>query len=224
MADSLKTRVTRVMASGVHALIDKLEDRAPDAVMEQSLRELDAIVDEVRVELGRVSANRHLTQQRHAELNKQHEALQDQIAVALGSGREDLARAAVARQLDIEAQLPLLESSLAELARQEAEHRGYVEALAARRREMETALAQFRASRAAVTAPVGGTASTTDARLAAVTGAFDRVYERQTGLGNVARGGKLEQAAQLQTLEELMRQTQIDARMAQLKLASGGKG
>lgn len=224
MADSLKTRVTRVMASGVHALIDKLEDRAPDAVMEQSLRELDAIVDEVRVELGRVSANRHLTQQRHAELNKQHESLQDQIAVALGSGREDLARAAVARQLDIEAQLPLLESSLAELARQESEHRGYVEALAARRREMETALAQFRASRAAVAAPVGGAASTTEARLAAVTGAFDRVYERQTGLGGVARSGKLEQAAQLQTLEELMRQTQIDARMAQLKLASGGKG
>lgn len=223
MADSLKTRVTRVMASGVHALIDKLEDRAPDAVMEQSLRELDAIVDEVRVELGRVSANRHLTQQRHAELNKQHETLQDQIGVALGSGREDLARAAVARQLDIEAQLPLLEAGLAELARQESEHRGYVEALAAKRREMEQALAQFRASRAAAAAPVGGAAGTTEARLAAVTGAFDRVYERQTGLGQVARSGKLEQAAQLQTLEELMRQTQIDARMAQLKLTRGDK-
>ncbi|MFH7041222.1 PspA/IM30 family protein [Paucibacter sp. JuS9] len=218
MADSLKTRVTRVMASGVHALLDKIEDRAPEALMEQSLRELDGIVDEVRLELGRVSANRHLTQQRHAELNQQHEKLQDQIGVALGQGREDLVRAAVARQLDIEAQLPLIESSLAELARQEAEHRGYVEALGAKRREMEAALSQFRTSRAAVTAP-GAIASNTESRLQAVTGAFDRVYERQTGLSGPARAGKLADAAQLQSLEELVRQTQIEARLAQLKLS-----
>lgn len=219
MADSLKTRVTRVMASGAHALLDKLEDRAPEAVMEQALRELDAIVDEVRHELGRLSANRHLTQQRHAELNKQHETLQDQIAVALGQGRDELARAAVGRQLDIEAQLPLLETGLADLARQEQEHKRYVEALAAKRREMEAALSQFRQSRATQTT-LGSSAgnSGVEAKLAAATGAFDRVYERQTGLSGVARSGKLEQAAQLQSLDDLVRQSQIDARLAQLKI------
>jgi len=221
MAETLKNRVTRVMSSGVHALLDKLEDLAPEAQMEQALRELDAIVDEVRHELGLMSANRHLTQQRHAELNRQHETLQEQIQMAMSQGREELARAAVSRQLDIETQLPLLETGLAELARQELEHKGYVDALGAKRREMEAALSQFRQSRAtAVGAPAGLGGAGVQAKLAAVTGAFDRVYERQTGLAGVARAQQLDQAAKLQSLEDLVRQSQIDARMAQLKLKS----
>src|SRR6218665_899688 len=118
MADSLKTRVARVMAGGVNALLDRIEDKAPEAMMAQALRELDGVVDELRHELGKVTANRHLAQQRHAELNRQHEALREQLAQALVQRRDDLARAGVGRQLDIEAQLPLLEAGLAELARQ----------------------------------------------------------------------------------------------------------
>lgn len=224
MAETLKNRVGRVMAGGVHALLDRLEDRAPEAMMEQALRELDGVVDEVRHELGVHAANRHLAQQRHAELNKQHEALRDQIELALGQQREELARAAVGRQLDIETQLPLLEASLAELARQEGEHRGYVDALLAKRREMEAALSQFRQSRAgssaATAAGVNKPTGAIEARIAGATGAFDRVYERQTGLAGPARAVQLEQAGQLQSLEDLVRQTQIEARLAKLKQGS----
>lgn len=220
MAETLKNRVGRVMAGGVHALLDRIEDRAPEAMMEQALRELDCVVDEVRHELGVHAANRHLAQQRHAELNKQHEALRGQIELALSQQREELARAAVGRQLDIETQLPLLEASLAELARQEGEYRGYVDALLAKRREMEAALSQFRQSRAGsgVSAAAGAKpAVDIEARIADATGAFDRVYERQTGLAGPARAVQLEQAGQLQSLEDLVRQTQIEARLAQLK-------
>ena len=35
MADSLKTRVGRVIVGGVHALLDKIEDLSPQAAMEQ---------------------------------------------------------------------------------------------------------------------------------------------------------------------------------------------
>ncbi|RZL37077.1 MAG: hypothetical protein EOP35_09535, partial [Rubrivivax sp.] len=110
MADSLKTRVGRVIAGSVHALIDKIEDLNPQAAMEQALREADAVIDEVRHELGLVSANRHLAQQQHAKLNRSHEDLRNQIDQALGAEREDLARAAVSRQIDIEAQIPVLET------------------------------------------------------------------------------------------------------------------
>lgn len=48
MADSLKARVGRVIAGGVHALIDHIENQAPEAFMEQSLREADAVIDDVR--------------------------------------------------------------------------------------------------------------------------------------------------------------------------------
>jgi phage shock protein A len=38
MADTLKTRVGRVIAGSVHALLDKIEDQAPEAMMEQFIR------------------------------------------------------------------------------------------------------------------------------------------------------------------------------------------
>ena len=221
MADSLKTRVGRVIAGGVHALIDRIEDQAPEAMMEQSIREADAVIDDVRHELGLVSANRHLAQQQHANLNGQHEKLAGQIEQALAQGREELARAAVARQLDIEAQIPVLETTLAEQARQERELQGYVAALLAKKREMSEALSEFRKSRAAAAAtvqPGGGSAgSATELRMGAVTGAFDRLYERQTGLSGTARTTSLQQAAKLKELDDLVRENKIAERMAQLK-------
>lgn len=215
MADSLKTRVGRIVAGGMHALIDHLENQAPDAVMEQSVREASAAIDEVRHELGLVSANRHLAQQQHAHLNGQHEKLAAQIEQALAQGREDLAHAAVARQLDIEAQIPVLETTLADHARQENELQGYVAALLARKRDMQEALAGFRQSRAATAA--AGATSPAGQRLDAVAGAFDRLFQRQTGLQAGTPGGSPQQEAQLKELDELVRQHKIAERLAQLK-------
>lgn len=221
MADTLKTRVGRVIAGSVHALLDRIEDQAPEAMMEQSLREADGVIGEVRHELGQVSANRHLSQQQHASLNGQHTTLAAQAEQALAQGREDLVRAAVARQLDIEAQLPVLETTLAELTRQETELQGYVAALLAKKREMETALSEFRRSRAAAAsaAGAGGGAAPAHAehRMGQVSGAFDRLYERQTGLSPTSRSSSLQQAAQLKELEDLVRENKITERLAQLK-------
>jgi phage shock protein A len=218
MADSLKTRVGRVVAGGLHALLDRLEDLNPQAALEQALREADGVIDEVRHELGRVSANRHLAQQQHARLNRGHEDLSDQIAQALAAEREDLARAAVARQLDIEAQLPVLEATLADLARQEQELQGFTAALLAKRREMQAALVAFRQSRAAgasATQPAGQSA--VEQRLAQVTAAFDRVYQRHTGLDDTSPGGSADEAARLSELEALVRDHKIAERLARIK-------
>lgn len=217
MAESLKTRVGRVMAGGLHALLDKIEDLQPQAAMEQALREAGGVIDEVRHELGSVSANRHLAQQQHARLNASHEDLRDQVAQALTAGRDDLARAAVARQIDIEAQLPVLEATLAELARQEQELQGFTAALLARQREMQEALAAFRHSRAAAASaaqPAG--AAAVEQRLAQVTEAFERIYQRQTGL-HAAQPGGATQEAQLRELDDLVREHRIAERLARLK-------
>jgi phage shock protein A len=218
MADSLKTRVGRVIAGGVHALLDKIEDLNPHAAMEQAIREADGVIDEVRHELGTVSANRHLAQQQHAKLNRSHEELRDQIAQALGAQRDDLARAAVSRQIDIEAQIPVLETTLADLARQEQELQGFTAALLAKKREMQEALAEFRKSRAATESaaqPVGQ--ANVEQRLGKVADAFDKIYQRQTGLDGTQQAASLEQAARLSELEQLVRDHKIAERMAQIK-------
>ncbi|MBV8035942.1 PspA/IM30 family protein [Roseateles sp.] len=218
MAESLKTRVGRVIAGSMHALLDKIEDRNPQAVMEQSIREAEGVIDEVRHELGVVSANRHLAQQQHAKLNRSHQELRDQVSQALAQQREDLARAAVSRQIDIEAQIPVLETTLADLARQEQELQGFTAALLAKKREMQEALAEFRKSRAAAESaaqPLGQVS--VEQRLGRVTDAFDKIYQRQTGLDGTQRAGGLQQAAQLRELDDLVRDHKIAERMAQIK-------
>ncbi len=223
MSETLKARVGRVIAGSVHALLDRIEDQAPEAMMEQSIREAETVIGDVRHELGQVSAHRHLAQQQHASLNGQHAKLAAQIDEALAGGREDLAQAAVVRQIDIEAQLPVLEATLGEQMRQELELQGFVAALLAKRREMQDALSAFRKSRDAVAATAsplargGASNRTAEHRIDAVMDTFDRIHERQTGLSATARGTSLQQAAQLQELDELVRRNKIAERMASLK-------
>ena len=75
MAENLRSRVARIIAGGAHSLLGKIEDAAPVALLEQSVREVEQITGEVRSELGRIVANRHITQQQHAYLNREHDGL-----------------------------------------------------------------------------------------------------------------------------------------------------
>jgi phage shock protein A len=220
MADSLRVRVARVIAGGAHALIDKIEDAAPVAMLEQSVREVDAIIDEVRAELGLIAANRHLAQQQHLSLNREHEQLAASISTALNESRDDLAKTAISRQLDIEAQLPILETSLAELGGREKEMSGFVDALLGKKREMETAIRDFESSRRAADASTAMTANATNkmgAKLDAAQSSFDRTYQRQSGLSPAARGATLEQSARLKELNDMVRDNKISERLQALK-------
>ncbi len=48
MADSLASRVTRILAGSAHAFLDVVEDMAPEAMMRQAVREIDQVMGEVR--------------------------------------------------------------------------------------------------------------------------------------------------------------------------------
>jgi phage shock protein A len=222
MTDSLRTRVTRLITGGAHALMDRVEGAAPVALLEQAAREVDQLADEVRAELGLVTANRHLAQQQHLHLNREHEELNAAIQTALAAGKDDLARNAVARQIDIEAQLPVLDASLTERVQKEKELSGYVDALLAKRREMDAAIRDFETSRQQAAAPsLGGSAaaaaSPIEQRLRAAQAAFDRTHQRHTGLDAAGQRAGMEQTARLRELGELVRDNKINERLAALK-------
>jgi phage shock protein A len=149
MADTLGARVGRIVAGGAHAIVDALEGVMPDALGQQALREVDQGVDEVRAELGKTIAARHLAAKRLTEQSSRHDELTAQIDLALSQGREDLVRAALEHQLDIEAQIPVLENAVANAAERQAELEGYLSALQATRREMGEDLQSLNATRAA---------------------------------------------------------------------------
>lgn len=221
MNETLSNRVKRIVAGGAHAIVDAIEDAAPEVVMEQAIRELDGAMDDVRAELGKVLANKHLATKRLAEENAKHEALGERIELALKEKREDLAEAAISQQLDIEAQLPVVEAAIRDGADGEKELEGYLAALGAKRREMVADLQAFRTAReqasGAIAAPGHAASAGVERRVARAEAAFERLLVKHTGLppGSVASDRKT--AAQLVELEDLARKDQIRARLAAVK-------
>ncbi|MDK4574582.1 PspA/IM30 family protein [Kingella kingae] len=218
MSESLARRVGRLVSGGFHAVLDAAENCAPEAVMQENVRELERAIDEVQTELGKVLAQKHLTAKKLADENNQHETLAEQIALAVQSGRDDLAQAGIAQQLDIEARVPVLENSLADLGSQERELDAFVAALLAKQREMQAALHDWQRSQAAATdVALNGTSADKIAQIARAASksgdSFNRVMQRQGGVPVVEQVN----AAALQDLADLSRKAQIEARLAALK-------
>lgn len=225
MSESISARVGRIISGGLNAIVDSMESAAPDMVMEQVLRELDGAIDEVRAELGRVTAGRHLATSRLADENRRRSELDGQIRTAVAEGRDDLAEAGIAEQLDIEAQIPVLERAIAESGDKEKELEGYIRALQARKRELRAELKRFAESRRGVV--VTDTGQTTPAsgegvaaRVERAESAFDRMLEKQTGLA-ASRSGTGAHGAKLAELEELSRKNRVAERLAALKTGTG---
>lgn len=225
MKEGLGIRVGRIVSGSLNALVDAVEGAAPELVMEEAVREIDAAIDEVRAELGRTIAGRHLAVKRLDEENRHHASLGEQIAVAVEAGRDDLAEAGIARQLDIEAQLPVLEQAITSATEQERELEGYLQALQAKRREMREELkrlAERRREAAAVQAgsdaqTAGSGSADVSRRVARAESAFDRVLERETGLAGGRGTGAPADAAKLAELENLAQRNRVQERLAALK-------
>lgn len=223
MAEGLAGRVGRIISGSVNAIVDAMEDAAPEIVMEQAIRDIDTAVDEVRSELGKEIAAKHLANKRLTEKNTRHEDLAEQIALAIAQGRDDLAEVAIANQLDIEAQMPVLEQTIAECSEREKELEGYITALQAKKREMRDELSNYRESikSAADEFKSNGTAmakkGTVDQKVDQATAAFDRILEKQTGVGSTNTTHN--DAAKLAELEQLARDNRVKERLAKIKSA-----
>jgi len=223
MKESLTGRVGRIISGSVNALVSAVENAAPEVVMEEAIREIDGAIDDVRTELGRQIAAKHLANTRLMEENRKHEELAEQITTAVGEGRDDLAEAGISRQLDIEAQIPVLERAIAEAGDQERELEGYVQALLAKKREMREELKRLASVREDSAAAASGQSSGASAsssvahRVAKAEEAFDRIVEKQSGLAGSTATPDATSAAKLAELESLTRNNRIKERLAALK-------
>lgn len=226
MSESLTGRVGRIISGSLNALVDAVESASPETVMEQAIREVDSVVDDVRVELGRVVASKHLANKRLMDENQKHEDLAEKIALAVNEGRDDLAEAAISQQLDIEVQIPVLESTISECANKEKELESYISALQAKKREMKQELLQFKETRKETVAAnpestpenvASAGSSDADSRVEKAGSAFDRVLEKATGVPASAQPSDRSTASQLAELEELSRKNRIQERLAAIK-------
>jgi phage shock protein A len=224
MKESLIGRVGRIISGSFNSLIDAIENAAPETVMSEVIREIDTAIDDVRVELGRVVAKKHLANSRLMEENRKHEDLSEKIELAVKEGRDDLAEAAISQQIDIEAQIPILEATINDCGSNEKELEGYITALQAKKREMKEELRQFRESmKETVTASssISGSgaevSSDVERKVAKAESAFERIAEKATGIPGAGRTPDRHTATKLAELEELSRKNRIQERLAAIK-------
>ncbi len=223
MKDSIASRISRIITGTANSIVSKIEGLAPEAVLEQAISEVDSAIEEVRSELGQITAQKYQVTKTMSRLNQEHAALDDQVTLAHRQGRMDLVESALARQVDIEDQLPALETQLARHSHQEKEHNQAITGLIAKRNEMEDELAEFIASqKAARSAVMGGAVDGGLAAGSAVSkaeraeNAFSRVIRRTTGINRSALSSSHRESARLVELANLSRSAKIEAKMKAL--------
>lgn len=228
MKESIASRVGRIISGSLNALVDAVENAAPETVMEEAIREIDGAIDEVRAELGRVVAKKHLANQRLMEESRRHDDLSEKIELAVTEGRDDLAETAISSQLDIEAQIPVLEATIADCGTQEKELEGYISALQAKKREMKDDLKSFREARSeseSVAASAGaGSAGgpSVETKVSKAESAYERVLENATGVMGRVGTGDAESAAKMAELDDMARRNRVNERLEAIKRRTSG--
>src|SRR6187200_2187824 len=109
MAESIFMRVSRLLSATVEDAVDRMEQAGGDAVMREAIREADRAIDQVKAERETAMARRLQAARQQKMLTERAEELTTKARFALGQEREDLAEAALARQIDFEAQAEQLD-------------------------------------------------------------------------------------------------------------------
>lgn len=218
MAENIFARVKRIVSGSVEDVVDSMERSGGEAVMREAIREVDRALDEARVEMGRAAAAKAQAARQIQMVSAKFDELTAKAKFAVEQNREELAEAAIARQVDLEARTPILDSARKDAEVEEERLRACIAALEARKREMEADLAAFLAAKRETTtgaaASVKGDAP--DRRVERAQQAFDR---GMNGAGGVTSAGAPDPdtAKKLAELETLARHQKINDRLASLK-------
>ncbi len=217
MAEGLIKRIGRIISASSNAIVDSIESAAPQLVMEESIREVDAAISDVRIQLGKIEAAKYLSSKSLNRENTKHSELQSQIQIALEVSRDDLAEAAIAKQMDIESLLPILEKSIADDENEITELNSYINALQAKKREMQDTLKEFikTQSHQAEGSNIAGTSPSRNIseQVENANSAFNRILEKS----GVPVSSSDANESKLAELEELARSNRIKERLAKAK-------
>ena len=210
MSENITNRVSRLISGSINALVDAAESASPEIVMQESIREIESATSEVRHELGKVIVMQHNIQDRIESEETKHKELTEQINVALKEDREDLAQAAISKQMDIEAQVPVLKKSLENNSKEIEELESYITALQAKNREMNDELIRFKERKKTIDSP-SFQDSEVKQNVSKSQSAFNRAMGINVGLSKETDESKLAQ------LEELTRNNRIQERLNAIK-------
>ena len=215
MSDKLLSRISRLVSGVAHNTLSQAEQAAPVPVMEQAVREIEEATAEVRTEIGKAEATKFNLERRIADLDAEHEELQSKVDIAIVDGKEALAEAGVARQLDIENQVALLKRAVADAVEEAAKLADSMNALQASRREAQDRLRDLR--KAGNGGPGGGTPAAKRSAAAKAGAAIEKAQRLGDDLTGVPGETGEISSKDLEDLADLHRKHKIRERLAEQK-------
>ena len=209
--EGILARMGRLLAAIASQTIDNAENSNRVALVKQAIREIDAGADEARYALGKSRAEEFRLKRRREELDAETSGLTEKIRLAIAENREDLARAGVARQIDLESQGIALERAMDFIELEIDEQTKALQAMLGARREAESRLADLEASlvQHALTETNRGPSATN-------TVSADRAMAAIARVTGVPASGVLS-GKELDELDRLHREKEIAARLERIK-------
>jgi phage shock protein A len=222
MAEQIFQRVRRILNARLEDAVDRMERSGSDSVMREAIREVGRAIDQIQVDYEAVMSSRLLAVRQQKALRKKAIELTDKAKFALAEGREDLAEAALGRQVDFEEQAGKLDAVWTQAGEEEVRLSENLAALKTRKQQMEEALDAFLASRR--DAALGGDEPTkpprwVERRVDRAEKAFERAMSNAGRAGYTRPGA--EAISRVAEIDVMQKHALVAARLAALKQAPG---
>ncbi|WP_371398072.1 PspA/IM30 family protein [Fretibacter rubidus] len=189
MAESIFDRISRLVSGKVEDSVDAMERAGGTTVMREAIRDVDRAIDEVQAKRDEVTVRRLQAVRQQKMFQERLDQLTEKARFALSQDREDLAEAALSRQVDFEAQITRLTKMERAAAEEERTLEEGIASLELRSATMKEELKAFEAARADVGLDaVTGESSTrkSEQRIERAEAAFKRAQLGAGGTGVMA--------------------------------------
>jgi phage shock protein A len=214
MAEPVFLRVRRVMSASVEEAVDAMERAGGASLMREAIRQVARALDEVRVEQEAALARGANAKRQQQSLRERATDMEEKARFALGKERDDLAEAAVSRQLDFEAQAERLDTVQSDAAEEAARLAECAVALAERKKQMEDELALYQESKRDAV----GQAPPED-RIKKKVERAEEAFSRVMGHCEPTTRADADAAAKLSEIDSIKRSSAVAERLAALRSA-----
>ncbi|WP_375308746.1 PspA/IM30 family protein [Bradyrhizobium sp. A11] len=211
--DNFLSRVGRLIAGIAYDAIEQAEGKNKVGVVGQAIREIERAETEARDALAAARAEEYRLNARRTEIEREMANLAPKIETAIADGRDDLARAGIARQMDLEAQFDVLSRAIDENNEKIEQSVTSLRAVLSALQDAEQRRAELEKSEAAATQQ-GSTSSRKQGGTSAAAKALraGRAVARATGVPQA-----IPYSSDIDELSTLHRDKEIAARLARLK-------
>ena len=221
MPDSVFVRVERIVRTSADRALELAERASGVVLVREAARELEQAEERLRSDRQTADRKARRAADAQKEIRTKLTELTDHAHYALGKGREDLARAAVARQVELEKEAGDWETIAAEA---KIEAKCIDDALAqvtARRKQIQSELATLEREQSAGAPARGGKDGVQD-RVAKAMDKADRIFERAMSERS-AVAEPAEAARAMADIAAMKRDDAIEERLAVLKASAAAK-